>query len=116
MSRDPFVAATTAHGSISVTPQALAQVVATALEESYGVVGRGGGRMPRLGRRKGTKGIVVRSGADGIEVTVTVVVEYGLKLSEVAAVVQDRVRYEIERRTGLEVASVDVRIDDARKS
>ncbi len=50
----------------------------------------------------------MRSREDGLEIVLTVVVEYGLKLSEVAASIQDRVRYEVERITGLGGGVVEV--------
>ena len=45
-----------------------------------------------------------------------VVVEYGLKLAEIASTVRSRVSYEVGRITGLPVAAVTVHIDGARKS
>jgi uncharacterized alkaline shock family protein YloU len=45
-----------------------------------------------------------------------VVVEYGLNLAEVASTLRNRVRYEVERLTGLRVAEVEVRIQDVKKS
>ena len=47
---------------------------------------------------------------------IIVVVEHGLKLTEVAATIRSQVGYEVERLTGLRVASVDVHIDDVRQS
>jgi len=58
----------------------------------------------------------VKRGASGLEIDVKVVVEYGLKLAEVAATVRSRVSYEVARITGLPIAAVTVHIDGARKS
>lgn len=116
MSKDLHVARTTDLGTISVSSKAVAQIVGNALAESYGVVGTPGRRFPRLRRSKGTDGVEVRERDDGLEILLHVVVEYGLKLSEVAVVAQDRIRYEVERLTGLRVAAVEVRIEDARRS
>lgn len=116
MSRPAHLARTTDLGRISVSDGAIRQVVAAALAESYGVVGTTGRRFPRLRRPKGTEGVEIRPRGDGLEIVLTVVVEYGLKLSEVAATIQERIRYEVERLTGLAVASVEVRIEDARRS
>jgi uncharacterized alkaline shock family protein YloU len=116
MSKPLHVTRTTELGRIAVSAEAIAQIASNALAESYGVVGTPGRRFPRLRRSKGTDGIEVRARDEAIEVVLTVVVEYGLNLSEVAAVVQERVRYEVERQTGLTVAAVEVRIEDARRS
>jgi uncharacterized alkaline shock family protein YloU len=116
MSRAHHLVRETELGRIEVADGAIRQVVAAALAESYGVVGTPGRRFPRLRRGKGSDGVEVRTRGDGLELVLTVVVEYGLKLSEVAATVQDRVRYDVERTTGLTVAAVEVRIEDARRS
>ena len=52
----------------------------------------------------------------GIEIDLHVVVEYGLNLAEVASAVRNRVAYEVQRQTGLDVAAVEVRIDGVRHS
>jgi uncharacterized alkaline shock family protein YloU len=111
------IAQTTELGTISVTSEAIAQIVGHVAAESYGIVGMAGRRFPRLpGRDKLTDGIEVKSRDGGVEIDLHVVVEYGLNLAEVAATVRNRVAYEVERQTGLPVASVEVRIEDVRRS
>jgi uncharacterized alkaline shock family protein YloU len=56
------------------------------------------------------------SNEDGVTIELGVVVEYGLNLAEVASTLRSRVQYEVERLTGLPVASVEVRIRDVRRS
>jgi uncharacterized alkaline shock family protein YloU len=115
--RGSHIAATTDLGKISVTSEAIAQIVGHVAAESYGIVGMAGRRFPRLpGRDKLTDGIEVKARDDGVEIDLHVVVEYGLNLAEVAATVRNRVTYEVERQTGLSVASVEVRIEDVRRS
>lgn len=118
MHRGPYVAKESQLGRISVSHDAVAQIVAHVAAESYGVVGMAGRRFPRLpGRYRLTDGIEVRRrDGGGLEIDLHVVVEYGLNLAEVAATVRTRVAYEVERQTGLEVAAVEVRIDDVRRS
>jgi uncharacterized alkaline shock family protein YloU len=116
--RDNHLARETALGPIHVSTEAVAQIVGTVAAESYGIVGMAGRRFPRLpGRDRLTDGIEVkRHEQGGLEIDLHVVVEYGLNLAEVAAGVRNRVAYEVERQTGLDVASVEVRIEDARRS
>jgi uncharacterized alkaline shock family protein YloU len=116
MSKGLHLARESELGTVTVATDAVAQIVGSALAESYGVVGIPRRRFPRLRRARGTDGIEVSGGGEGLEIVVHLVVEYGLKLSEVAAVVRERVSYEVERQTGLTVASVDVRIEEARRS
>jgi uncharacterized alkaline shock family protein YloU len=109
-------------GRISVSPAAIAQIVGRVASECYGVVGmslRGPARervtqlLPkgRLGR-----GVVVRNVEGAVALELHVVVAYGLNLAEVAATVRSRVAYEVERLTGLKVASVDVHIHDVKRT
>ena len=117
MERGSHIAQTTELGTISVTSEAIAQIVGHVAAESYGIVGMAGRRFPRLpGRDRLTDGIEVKSRDGGVEIDLHVVVEYGLNLAEVAATVRNRVAYEVERQTGLPVASVEVRIEDVRRS
>ena len=115
---DRHAVAETELGKISITGAALAQLVGHTAAECYGVVGQlRGGRLRRLLRRdRPTRGIAVRAGDDGLVVDLHVVVEYGLNLAEVAATVRSRVAYELEQRTGLRVASVEVHVDDVRET
>jgi uncharacterized alkaline shock family protein YloU len=115
--RTPHTVASTDLGRISVSADAIAQIVGHVAAESYGIVGMAGRRFPRLpGRDRVTDGIDVKARDGGVEIDLHVVVEYGLNLAEVAATVRNRVAYEVERQTGLHVASVEVRIEDVRRS
>ena len=51
-----------------------------------------------------------------MRIDLRVVVEYGLNLAEVASTLRNRVTYEVERLTGLRVASVEVHIEKVRQS
>jgi uncharacterized alkaline shock family protein YloU len=101
----------TSLGRISISSDAIAQIVAETVRESYGVVGMAGKRwLPA----RATRGIDVRRDGDAVTIDVHVVVEYGLNLAEVASSVRNRVGYEVERLTGLPVRSVEVHVDDVK--
>lgn len=117
MEHEPFVVATTPHGPVAVTREAIAQIVGNAVAESYGVVALSGERrLTRLFPWGVGKGIDVELREDGLAIEVRVVVERGLKLAEVADAVRERVLYELERMVGLPVASLEIRIDKVRSS
>jgi len=109
-------------GRITVSPAAIAQIVGRVAAECYGVVGmslRGPARervTQLLPKGRSGRGVLVR-GVDGaVALDLHVVVAYGLNLAEVAATVRSRVTYELERQTGLRVASVDVHIQDVKRT
>jgi uncharacterized alkaline shock family protein YloU len=111
-------------GRVTIAPEAVAQIVGRTAAECYGVVGmslRTPGpardKVTRLlPKGKATRGIVVRNLDGSVALDLYVVVEYGLNLAEVAAGIRSRVTYEVERLTGLRVASVDVHVQDVKRS
>jgi uncharacterized alkaline shock family protein YloU len=105
-------------GRITISSGAIAQIVAQTAAECYGVVAMSArNRAARLlSRARETQGITIGGNGRGVEIELYVVVEYGLNLAEVAATLRSRVTYEIERLTGLHVASVEVHIEDVKKS
>jgi len=106
-------------GRISISHEAVAHIVGRVAAEAYGVVAMAP-RSPRqklLTRDRLRQGITVGGRAeDGVTIELSVVVEYGLNLAEVASTLRNRVRYEVERLTGLKVAEVEVRIQDVRRT
>jgi uncharacterized alkaline shock family protein YloU len=114
-------ALSSALGRITISSDAIAQIVGETARECYGVVGMAArspvGRL--LGRReRSTMGIQIarESSGDGVTIDLHVVVEYGLNLAEVASTIRNRVSYEVGRLTGLPVRAVEVHIDDVRRS
>ncbi len=105
-------------GRITIANDVVAQVVGHTAAECYGVVGMASrARLPRvLTRDRLTQGITVAPDGDGVRIDLFVVVEYGLNLAEVASTIRNRVAYEVERLTGLDVTAVEVHIEDVRRS
>jgi uncharacterized alkaline shock family protein YloU len=108
-------------GRITISNEAVAQIAGHAAAESYGVVGMAGrpglaAARRLLTRDRVTQGISVSGTPAGLALDLHVVVEYGLNLAEVASTLRSRVAYEVERLTGLTVASVEVHIEDVRRS
>jgi uncharacterized alkaline shock family protein YloU len=100
-------------GRITISTDAIAQIVSETARECYGVVAMAGRKwLPD----RATRGIEIGGDGDGVIVDLHVVVEYGLNLAEVASTVRNRVGYEVERLTGLPVRVVEVHIEDVRKS
>jgi len=100
------------RGTVTIARDVVGEIVAETAVRSYGVVGLAAGS--RVGRLLRRPGVAVGGDAQGVEVELHVVVEYGLNLAEVAATVRSQVGYEVERLTGLPVASVEVIVEDVR--
>jgi len=104
-------------GRITIASDVIVQIVGHTAAECYGVVGMAGKGLKRLlARDRLRQGIEVSSRDGALALDLYVVVEYGLNLAEVAATVRSRVAYEVERLTGLRVGSVEVHIQDVRRS
>ncbi|MBQ4020014.1 MAG: Asp23/Gls24 family envelope stress response protein, partial [Erysipelotrichaceae bacterium] len=58
-----------------------------------------------------SKGVVVKNDKQGINVDVYVVISYGVKISEVVAQLQERVKYALEKTLNMDVNSVNVHIE-----
>jgi uncharacterized alkaline shock family protein YloU len=104
----------TPGGTITISRDVVAEIVAETAARCYGVVGLSSGS--RVGRMLRRDGVTVDGGARDLRIELHVVVEHGLNLAEVAATVRTQVAYEVERITGLGVASVEVVIQDVRAS
>ena len=109
-------------GRITIAPEAVAQIVGRVASECYGVVGMAVRGAPRervtqlLPRGRQARGIIVRNVDGAVALDLHVVIAYGLNLAEVAATVRSRVAYEVERLTGLSVATVDVHIENVKRT
>jgi uncharacterized alkaline shock family protein YloU len=110
----PALSISSPHGTITISRDVVAEIVAETSARCYGVVGL----LPasRVGRILRRDGVSIGGDAGGLRIELHVVVEYGLNLAEVAATVRSQVAYEVERLTGLPVAAVEVVIQDVRQS
>ena len=119
---EPALTVPSELGTITISPEAVAQIVGRVAAECYGVVGmavRGPARervTQLLPKGRPGRGIIVRNVDGAVALDLHVVVAYGLNLAEVAATVRSQVTYEVERLTGLTVASVGVHIQDVKRT
>jgi len=102
------------RGRLTVTRDAVGEIVAETALACYGVVGLSAGS--RVGRILRREGISVEGDARALRIELHVVVEHGLNLAEVASTVRSQVGYDVERLTGLGVAAVEVVIQRVRAS
>jgi uncharacterized alkaline shock family protein YloU len=107
-------------GRITVSPRAIATVASHAALGTYGVVGmssRGlADGIAQLLVRDPHRGIEVLTEGDSIAIDAYIIVEYGTRVSAVAASVANTVRYQVEQMLGRPVAAVSVHVQDLRVS
>ena len=107
-------------GKVEVSPEAIATITAQAiLEKTYGVVGLAArrlhnGRAETLRPERYHEGIEIRFEGDQIILDLYVIIEYGIRVSEVAHNIMSNVKFEVERHLGRSVAEVNVNVQGLR--
>ncbi len=102
-------------GKIEVLPNAIHTLAVRAISECYGVVGIASPRLHRgqavlLAQEQLNQGVQMRIADDQIILDVYVVLEYGLRISEIAHNVMSGVKFAIEKMLGVPVAQVNVHV------
>ncbi len=99
-------------GTIRITNEVVEVIAALATSQVEGIVSMSGGFVGDLANMlgRGKKGVKVEVGEHETAVDLSVVVEYGVSIPEVAAKVQASVKEAIESMTGLNVVEVNVQV------
>ncbi len=107
-------------GKVEISPHAVATIAAEAvIERGYGVVGLAAKRL-RNGQAEVLRpehyrdGIEVKFEEDQIILELYVIVEYGLRIAEVAHNVMRNVKFEVEKHLGMPVKFVNVNVQGLR--
>ena len=108
-------------GDLIIPSEVIAQIVGLTVLECYGVVGMAATSLSQgvarlLSRERITQGVGVRRDGDRLAIDLYVVVEYGLNLAEVATSVRSRVKYTVEKRTGIEVDTLQIHIQGVKRT
>jgi uncharacterized alkaline shock family protein YloU len=110
----------TNSGKVEISTEVIATVVGTSTTEIFGVVGMTSQNAVRdnvrqiLRQDNYSKGVLVKSDEDGTTIDVFVVISYGVKLSEVARNIQERVRFNLENQLGLTNVKVNVNVQSVK--
>lgn len=103
-------------GTIQIAPEVIEVIAGLATIEVDGVAGMSGGFaggiVELLGRKNLSKGVKVEVGQREAAVDVNIIVEYGIRIPELASEIQLNVKRSIEMMTGLHVVEVNVHIHD----
>jgi uncharacterized alkaline shock family protein YloU len=109
-------------GSVEISPVAIASIASQAVLGCYGVVGMAS-RTLRDGLAEllhpsdnPRKGVQVELVDDEITIDLFVIMEYGVRVSEVAHNIMQSVKFNVEKMLGLPVAAVNVHVQGLRIS
>jgi uncharacterized alkaline shock family protein YloU len=113
----------TEHGKTSIADSVVAKIAGIATREISGVHEMGTGSARALGALRDklpgssgsagvTQGVSVEVGERQTAIDLDVVVQYGVRIVDVADAIRGNVTERVERMTGLEVTEVNVFVDD----
>jgi len=102
-------------GKVKIHHEAISTISSQAVSGINGLVKLSGNIVEniaeRLGRKTFDKGIRTKVLGEDVKVDVSVIVEYGTKIPEIAWQIQNNITKAIEEMTGLHVSSVNVNIE-----
>jgi uncharacterized alkaline shock family protein YloU len=103
-------------GTIEIAPEVIEVIAGLATVEIDGVAGMSGGLSAGiaelLGRKNLSKGVKVEVGQREAAIDVSIIIQYGRRIPEIASEIQRNVKRSIETMTGLNVVEVNVHIHD----
>ncbi len=109
-------------GKIEISPTAIASIASQAVLECYGVVGMTS-RTLRNGladilhpAESHRRGVEVKLVEDQVAIDLYVIIEYGVRVSEVAQNIMECVRFNLEKTLGVPIAEVNVHVQGLRIS
>ncbi|MEW6724395.1 MAG: Asp23/Gls24 family envelope stress response protein [Bacillota bacterium] len=103
-------------GNVKIADDVVGVIAGIAATEVDGVAGMSGSfvggisEMLMLGKKNLSKGVKVEVGQREAAIDLYVVIEYGVRIPDVAQRVQDNVKVAVESMTGLRVVEVNVHI------
>ncbi len=107
-------------GRVEVFPTAVAAIAGHAALGCYGVAGMAArglrdGFAELLRRESVDRGVEVVELEGGLAIDVYVIVQYGIRITEVAHNLQETVKFEVERSVGVSVMEVNVNVQGVRE-
>jgi len=107
-------------GRIEVFPSAVGAIAAHAAMGCYGITGMAArglrdGVAELLRRENADRGAVVVEVDGGLGIDLFVIVQYGIRISEVAHNLQETVKFAVERSVNVPVAHVNVNVQGVRE-
>ncbi|NMM61375.1 Asp23/Gls24 family envelope stress response protein [Clostridium sp. P21] len=104
-------------GIVKISDEVVGVIAGLAATEAKGIVGMsaslvGGITQILSGKKNLSKGVKVSVGESSAAIDLYVVVEYGVRIPDVALEVQDNVKKAVESMTGLNVSAVNIHVQN----
>lgn len=104
-------------GIVKISDEVVAIIAGLAAGEIKGIVGMsaslvGGITQALSGKKNLSKGVKVSLGENNAAIDLFIVVEYGVKIPEVALQAQENVKKAVESMTGLTVSEVNIHVQN----
>ncbi|MBP3464481.1 MAG: Asp23/Gls24 family envelope stress response protein [Clostridia bacterium] len=94
---------------LRIANDVIAAIANKAASEVSGVFSMSGGISDVFGKKM-SKGIKVDAGEKSTKIDVNIIVEYGVRIPDIAYEIQNRVKKAVESMTGLDVLEVNVHV------
>ena len=109
----------TEDNGIRISDDVVSVIAGVAVSEVQGVAGMAGGFAGGIsevfsGKKNLSKGIKVEVGEKETKIDVNIIVEYGVRIPDVAFEIQNRVKKAVENMTGLTVVEVNVHVQGVK--
>ena len=109
------IALSSDNNEIKIADDVVAVIAGVAVSEVSGVADMAGGFAGGItevlsGKKNLAKGIKVEVGEKDTKIDVNIIVEYGVRIPDVAFEIQNRVKKAVETMTGLNVVEVNVHV------
>lgn len=100
------------NGKVNIADEVVSVIASLAAAEVKGVASMGsGGFADFLGKKSLSKGVKLTVTDRNVSLDLSIIVEYGAKIPDVAWELQEKVKNEVESMTGLTVTAVNISVD-----
>lgn len=103
-------------GNVKISVDVIAKVASIATSEVKGVAGMSSSAIGDLAgilgaKKKGSRGVKVDLSNDSCVIDVFIIVDYGVKIPDIAWEVQESVKNSVESMTGMDVTKVNIHVE-----
>lgn len=102
------------HGDVNISDDVVGTIASIAAAEIAGVNGLNGGIAGDLagifGKKNLSKGVKITLEENSVQIDLSVIVDYGIKIPDVSWQIQENVKSAVETMTGLKVKEVNVHV------